>query len=434
MRGGSGFSGRWMPNVKAGMRDGSTIITYTARRFIKDKGFVSASALTYTTLLALVPLLTVILTIFAAFPAFRRLRQQAETLLFQSLVPQVGDEVQAYAGKFVAKAGALTGVGVIGLTITAILLFFSIEGALNAIWRSVEPRPLLTRLLSFWAVLTMTPLLLGASLSLGLGTLARLKADGDPGLAFILAQMPFLFETAAFTLMYVAIPNREVAWKDALAGGVVAGIATELAKAGFAFYLTLFPTYEAIYGALSVVPTFLLWLYLLWSVVLFGAELAAALPEWRAGRLNGDQGRLPTGQRLMVALAVLDALHQASRHGVGLKREALARRVPVGSTVIDDMAEALRKSHWVERSGRGAWMLSRDLHRATLADLRQALDLAIRGESVIVARLDTSWAAATADLIANTEKQGDGMLNVSLATIFASQNNKATPPEAVSGP
>ncbi|WP_292906142.1 YihY family inner membrane protein [Niveispirillum sp.] len=411
------------------LRDGHTIMAHAARRFTRDKGFVSASALTYTTLLALVPLLTVIFAIFTAFPAYKKLRQQAETLLFQSLVPQVGDQIQAYAGTFVAKAGALTGFGVIGLTITAILLFFSIEGALNSIWRAAEPRPLLTRLLSFWAVLTMAPLLLGASLSLGLGVLARMKADGDPGLALALSAIPFLFETAAFTFMYVAIPNREVAWKDALAGGAVAGLATEVAKTGFSLYLTLFPTYEAIYGALSVVPTFLLWLYLFWSVILFGAELAASLPEWRAGRLNGEEGGLSTGQRLMVALAVLDTLHQASRHGVGMKREALARRVPVGGAVIDDILEALRRAHWVDRSGRGAWMVSRDLHRATLADLRLALDLAIRGENAMAGRLDASWAPQTADLITHAELSGREMLNVSLATIFASQNDREAPSE-----
>ncbi len=429
MRGGSGFSGARISNLLGMLRDGHTIMAHAARRFTRDKGFVSASALTYTTLLALVPLLTVIFAIFTAFPAYKKLRQQAETLLFQSLVPQVGDQIQAYAGTFVAKAGALTGFGVIGLTITAILLFFSIEGALNSIWRAAEPRPLLTRLLSFWAVLTMTPLLLGASLSLGLGVLARMKADGDPGLALALSAIPFLFETAAFTFMYVAIPNREVAWKDALAGGAVAGLATEVAKTGFSLYLTLFPTYEAIYGALSVVPTFLLWLYLFWSVILFGAELAASLPEWRAGRLNGEEGGLSTGQRLMVALAVLDTLHQASRHGVGMKREALARRVPVGGAVIDDMLEALRKAHWVDRSGRGAWMVSRDLHRATLADLRLALDLAIRGENAMAGRLDASWAPQTADLITHAELSGREMLNVSLATIFASQNDREAPSE-----
>lgn len=431
MRGGAGFSVERLRLPWALLRDGGAILAHAGRRFTRDRGFVSASALTYTTLLALVPLLTVVFAIFTAFPAYRRLRLQAESLLFQSLVPQVGDQVQAYAGTFVAKAGALTGLGVIGLTITAILLFFAIESAFNAIWRAAEPRPLVTRLLSFWAVLTMAPLLLGASMSLGLGALVQIKASGSPGLALLLLLVPLLFETAAFTLMYVAIPNRDVGWKDALAGGIVAALATELSKTGFSLYLTLFPTYEAIYGALSVVPTFLLWLYLLWSVVLFGAEVAAALPEWRAGRLYGEDGGLSNGQRLMVALAILDALHQASRHGVGMRREAVARRVPVGGVIIDDMLESLRRAHWVDRSGRGAWMASRDLHQATLAELRMALDLAIRGENALVGLLDTRWAAATAAMITNAEGAGHALLNVSLATIFASQYDPEPPSATV---
>lgn len=429
MAGGSGISWDWAAKPLAPLVDAGVILRHAARRFSRDKGFVSASALTYTTLLALVPLLTVVFAIFTAFPAYGRVRKQAETLLFQNLVPQVGDQIQAYAGTFVAKAGALTGFGIIGLTVSAILLFFSIESALNSIWRAAEPRPLLIRLLSFWAVLTMAPLVLGGSLSLGLGAMAQMKIGGSPVLIFLLSLSPLLFETLAFSFMYMAIPNREVGWRDALTGGAVAGLATELAKTGFSLYVTLFPTYEAIYGAVSVVPIFLLWLYLLWSIVLFGAEVAASLPEWRAGRLNGEEGGLSNGQRLMVALAILDTLHQASRHGVGLKRDAVARRVPVGGAVIDDMLETLRRAHWVERSGRGAWMVSRDMNRATLADLRLALELAIRGENGMRDRLGATWAASTADMITNAEQAGREMLNVSLATIFASQNDLKAPAE-----
>ncbi|MFV3075800.1 YihY family inner membrane protein [Niveispirillum fermenti] len=428
MRGGAGFSDWVKRGVPRPVRDGGTILMHAARRFVRDNGFNAASSLTYTTLLALVPLLTVIFAIFTAFPAFRRLRQQAEDMLFQSLVPQVGDQIQSYAAEFVTKAGALTGFGVIGLSVTAILLFFSIEGALNAIWRAVEPRPMLTRLLSFWAVLTMTPLLLGASLSLGIGAMAQVKADSAPGLAMLLSLIPFICEAAAFTLMYVAIPNREVAWKDALAGGVVAALATELAKTGFAFYLALFPTYEAIYGALSVIPIFLLWLYTLWSVVLFGAELTASLPEWRSGRLHGDidgiGDRLPPAQRFVVALGVIDVLHQASSHGLGLRREGIARRVPVGASVIDNMLETLRGVRWVERTSRGAWVLSRDIHRLTLCDLHHALDLAIRGDLEIVGRFSPAWLPAVAGMIENAEQATRDHLNVTIATILASQNDR----------
>lgn len=411
-------------------RNAGTILWHAALRFGRDQGFKSSASLAYTTLLALVPLLTVVFAIFTAFPAYRRLRQQAETMLFQNLVPQVGDQVQAYAATFMAKAGAMTGLGVIGLSITAILLFFSIEGAFNAIWRATEPRPILTRLLSFWAVLTMAPLLLGASLSLGVGLLSQVKAAGWPGFTLVLAGVPMLLEVAAFTLLYMIVPNRDVGWKDALTGGLVASVLTETSKSAFSLYLTLFPTYEAIYGALSVVPIFLLWIYLIWSVVLFGAQVAATLPEWRAGRLLRHGGGLTQGQGLMVALGILDVLHHAVQHGSGLRLDAIARRVPVGAVLVETMLEQLRAARWVDRTAKGAWLLSRDLHLVTLADLRAALDLTIRGDLDRIGRFAAPWQPLVAARIIHAESGYVAMLNVSLATIFAAQYDPDAPAEA----
>ncbi|WP_404325478.1 YihY family inner membrane protein [Aerophototrophica crusticola] len=148
------------------IKDFGSVAWHAMGRFWRNNDLQASAALTYTTLLALVPLLTVTFAIFTAFPAYSRVREQAQTMLFEFLVPQVGQQVQGYASQFMANAAALTGFGAVGLTFSAILLFSSIEGAFNAIWRITEPRPLLMRVLSFWAVLTMAPLLLGASMSL----------------------------------------------------------------------------------------------------------------------------------------------------------------------------------------------------------------------------------------------------------------------------
>lgn len=404
------------------LTDLAAIAIHAMRRFSQDGGFVLSGSLTYTTLLALVPLLTVTFTIFTAFPAYGRLREQAETLLFQTLVPQVGDQVQAYAAGFVANAGALTGFGVIGLTVTTILLFFSIESAFNRIWRATEPRPIVTRLLSFWAVLTMAPLLMGASLSVGLRIVAEARAVGTPGLTALLSLVTLFIEVAAYALMYVAIPNREVKLRDALAGGAAAALLTELSKAGFVYYVTLFPTFQTIYGALSVVPIFLLWLYTVWSVVLVGAELTATLPEWRAGRLTeGGADGLLSGHRLVVAIAILAALHEAARLGVAVRRDTLAARIPVGSIIIDDMLETLRAAHWTERTPRGAWLVSRDLHVSTLDDLRRSLGLAIRGDLCQVGRLDAPWQVALAERFAAVDAHDRAALAVPLCQLFAVQ-------------
>ena len=398
------------------------IITHAVRRFSLDGGFILSGSLTYTTLLALIPLLTVTFAIFTAFPAYGRMRQQAETLLFQTLVPQVGDQVQSYAAGFVANAGALTGFGAIGLMATSILLFFSIEGAFNKIWRTTQPRPLVTRLLSFWAVLTLTPLLMGASLSVGANIVAQVRLTGAPGLAVLLTLVTLLIEIIAYALMYLAIPNRDVRLQDAIAGGAAAALLTELSKAGFVYYVTLFPTYETIYGALSVGPIFLLWLYTVWSVVLFGAELTAALPEWRAGQLTeGGAKGLASGHRMMIALAILAALHDAARDGKGMRKESLAAHIPVGSIIIDDLLEALRSARWVERSQSGTWIASRDLHRATLDDLRRGMGLAIRGDLSLGSRLAPPWQPFVAALFEQLDGNDRHILGVPLATIFALQ-------------
>jgi membrane protein len=191
---------------------------------------------------------------------------------------------------------------------------------------------------------------------------------------------PGLFEFMGCTLLYVVIPNRSVHWRDAAVGGLVAAALLEISKSLFALYMSRFPVYQTIYGALSSVPIFLVWLYIAWSALLFGAVVTASLPEWRSGRLfkSGSGGLLPT-QRIAVALAVLQELMQAGRLGVGLRRQTLLGRLPLGTTVIDGTLEVLADAHWVARTTRGAWIATRDFGEVTLEDLSKALSIGLRG-------------------------------------------------------
>ncbi|MFM2044371.1 MAG: tRNA-processing ribonuclease [Pseudomonadota bacterium] len=404
------------------LRDAPGVLWAASVRFWNNNDLQAAGSLTYTTLLAIVPLFTVTFAIFSAFPAFRRMQDEVQRLIVESLVPTVGSDLILYLDRFVSNAAALTGFGVVFLAVTSILLFFSIESAFNAIWRAVEPRPVLIRLLSFWAVLTMTPLLLGSSLSVSSSVLADLGSGDDTvgGLRLIL---PGLFEWAAFTLMYLTIPNRDVQWSDALTGGLVAAILMELSKFGFALYISAYPTYETIYGALSVIPIFLVWLYTVWSVVLFGAELTATLPEWRAGKITqvGPEGLL-SAQRLVVALAILRELHGAARLGVGIRRATLVNRIPVGAAVLDGMLEQLREAHWVARTGNGAWLATRDLHDTTIHDLRHSLGMSIRGNLRAVGHLKAPWQDRLADIFARAEKTDRTVLGVRLTDLFDGQD------------
>ncbi len=408
------------------LRDIGGVLRHALRRFWQGNDLQAAGSLTYTTLLALVPLLTVTFAIFSAFPAYSRLRQQAYELLFDNLVPAVGGEVQSYVDQFMSNAAALTGFGVVGLAVTSIILFFSVEAVFNAIWRATDPRPLVVRILSFWAVLTVTPLLLGASLSVSSRALAEFRASDDATFGLLNLLLPGLFEAAAFTLMYLSIPNRDVHWKDAILGGVTAALLMEVSKIGFGLYITAFPTYETIYGALSAVPIFLLWLYTVWSIVLFGAEITAALPEWRAGKIVdvGPEGLL-SAQRIVIALAILKELREASKLGVGMRRDTLAHRIPVGAVVIDGMLEQLRGAHWVERTQRSAWVLTRDLHDQTVDDLRHALGMGLRGNLRAVGKLQTVWQDHLAELYARAEAAGRSILGLPLVDLF---DNAAAPP------
>ena len=244
----------------------ASFLQFLARRFIADDCLTTASALTYTSLLAIVPLMTIFFAIFQAFPAYQTIVGEAQRLLINNLVPEVGEALLANLNQFTANAGQLTGFGVVGLAVTSVMLFNTIEGSFSAIWKIREARPLVIRLLAFWALLTVTPLLFGAALSLSSAIFARLRLQEMahmPGLGLGLL-LPGVIELIGFTLIYLMIPNREVRWQDALTGGAVAAVLLEISKAGFGWYVAAFPTYQTIYGALSVIPIFLVWLYIAW--------------------------------------------------------------------------------------------------------------------------------------------------------------------------
>ncbi|HEY9548125.1 MAG TPA: YihY family inner membrane protein, partial [Kiloniellaceae bacterium] len=283
------------PDFSAALRNLLPFAVYCGRRFMADGCLRTATQLSYASLLAIVPVLAICFGLLAAFPAFERLRVEAQVYLFENLVPNAGMEVSDQIATFVENARSMTGFGMLALMVTALLLLSTINGAFNAIWRVTEPRPLMVRLMAYWMILTIGPLLLGASLSLssyGFVSAALQQGERAIGLTQLL---PFLLAAGAFTLLYAAVPARAVAFHHALAGGVFAGALFELLKGGFGFYLRQFPSYEAIYGALAAVPVFLVWMYLSWAIVLLGAEIAAAAPEWRlVDRLrHGSRGAGP---------------------------------------------------------------------------------------------------------------------------------------------
>lgn len=364
------------PKLPQWLEDLGQVIGYTGRRFVRDGGLQTAAALSYSSLLALVPLITISFALLTAFDAFEAVRSDLQEMLFDTFPADISKAVSDQFTTFIDNANRMTGVGVAGLGVVAVLLLNTITGGLDAIWRVSEPRPLALRILVYWALLTMGPLLLGASLSLSSYAFAAVQWSGvsDYTPPFIAARvLPVLLAILGFTLMFLVVPNRAVSLKHAVLGAVLAAFLLELLKIGFGIYLSNFPTYQVIYGALAAIPIFLLWMYLSWAAVIFGAELAASLPEWRVAKERVRRGG-QTGAELALALSLLIRLRAAHRDGRVMREGALARGLPATLLELDYVLRTLRRARFVARSG-GRWLLSRDLATVSLGDLIQVLGL-----------------------------------------------------------
>jgi len=248
-------------------------------RFTRDDSLMRAASLSYTTLLSLVPLLAIGLAILAAFPALETARTQLRRFLVGNLVPEVGQQVRQSIDGFISNAGNLTAIGVIGLVVTAVLLLYSVEEAMNRIFCAHKLRSHVSRLLVYWTVLTLGPLLLAASLTVSDWLFA--SPEDNPVLAHLVAIGAGIFHfamlVALFTLLYSAMPARHVPLREAAIGGGVASIGIMVLRFGFHIYVADFHAYQSIYGALAAVPIMLAWMYFAWVVILGGAELTACL-------------------------------------------------------------------------------------------------------------------------------------------------------------
>lgn len=355
-------------------------VGYSLERFKRDGGPRAAAALSYSSLLAIVPLFAIAFALLSAFEGFEDLRIDLQTKLFEAVVPDAALAISDHFATFLDNARRMTGAGVVGLAATAVLLLNTINGAFNAIWRVSEQRPLVFRVLIYWTLLSLGPLLVGASISISTYAFATVQLAGIEAYTrpvFALSGLlPFVFSTLGFALLFIVVPARAIQVRHAVTGALVAAILFELLKKGFGYYLGNFPSYQVIYGALAALPIFLVWMYLSWAVLLIGAEIAAALPEWRAAEARRLSEHGP-GARLALALAILGRLRGAARDGQILKESQLANGLPATLEELDDVLQALRRRAYVVRSGTRRWVLSRDLATVTLMDLVRTLGLSL---------------------------------------------------------
>jgi len=320
-------------------------------RFGEDHLALTASSLTFTTLLSLVPLVTVALAVFTAFPIFATFQAELEQYLLKSLVPDsIARPVLQALTLFSGKASQLGSAGLVVLGVTALALMLTIDHTLNAIWRVPRPRPMAQRVLVYWAALTLGPLVLGASLTLTSYAIAasrRVVGDLPGGLALLLwlGQTALLASGTAALLRYV--PNTHVRWRHAWAGALFVALGLDAAKRVLAWYVAAMPTYSMVYGAFATAPILLLWVYVGWVIILLGAVIAAYAPS-----LAMRVVRLPDrpGQRFALALGVLRALARARANAVGgLSLPALAAQMRVDPLQIEPILESLRSIGWCAR-------------------------------------------------------------------------------------
>lgn len=340
------------------------------RRFYEeDRCMQIASSLTFTTLLSIVPIVTIALTVIAAFPVFGSVTAALQTFILEYMVPDSLEVIATYTQQFTKNAAKLTAVGIGFLVVTSIMMLLTIDRAFNDIWRVKRPRGIVQRVFVYWTLITIGPILIGASLSLTSWLVGQAVGlvKGLPGAGVaLLTIVPIILTSTALCLLYMAMPNRRIRLRDAVVGGLLGGIVFEAMKRSFAFYIAQFPNYTLVYGAFAAVPIFLLWIYVSWLVVIFGAVVVAALPEWRDGA--GQSAPAP-GSDFFDALQILKILWRAHQKGEVVRLPEVLAAATVRIEQVEGILDTMIGAGWVSRTLPTGWVMHRDPVTITVEDV-----------------------------------------------------------------
>jgi membrane protein len=344
------------------------------QRFLDDKCFETAGALSYTTLFALVPLTVAVFSILAALPMFSGWTTEVTNFLFRNFVPAAGEAVQKYVLQFAGNASKLTGIGIVILLLSALLMMSSIEERFNRIWRVQTKRGTVSRFMMYWAALTLGPVLVVAGLTLTsyLTALPLLGSVGE-GVELkrhLLGVLPFVVSVLGLFAMYFLVPNRKVPVRYAAIGAVLAAVLFEIAKWAFATYVSSVPSYRQIYGALAVVPIFLVWVYLSWVIVLLGASITASASAFD---YRPKEDRLPGDAEFLGLMHLLKHFVAAQREGRMLGEDDLRE---CERFVSDDLLQRylgdLHAAGLIQRTEDDDWVMVHSLDTATLMEIYES--------------------------------------------------------------
>jgi membrane protein len=359
-----------MITVLAKLSDLAGFLLFVFRRWKEDRCPQMAGSLTYTTLLALVPMFAIAVAVLSSAPFFEDVMSQIKVFLLLNLQPEIAYRIiTVYMAEFSANAVRLTRYGTAAVFVIALGLMLLIDRSLNAIWRVRRSRPLWLSILGYVLLLVAGPVLIGISVSITT-YLMSLSIIGIPREwhSRALRIVPVAMSAAAFFLMYVIIPHRRVPWRQALVGGLVAAVLFEAAKEIFAIYVRYAPTYNVVYGAFAAVPIFLIWIYISWSVILLGAEFTGALGYWRGGQWKRERS---AGRRFHAAVAVARELARAAPATVSLAQ--LREATGLAAQEIDDIVMQMCDAGLARREGRSGYALARSPGEITFGDLHRAV-------------------------------------------------------------
>lgn len=339
---------------------------FVVNRFLDIRVPQIAGSLTYTTLLALVPLLTVMLVLITAFPVFGNISDAFMDFIHSTIVPSGASAVAEYLHDFKNHAGRLTSIGIIMMVVTSMMLVQTIDETFNRIWQVRRQRSIWVRLPIYWVLLTIGPLVVGLSITISAYFMRLQMLNQLPFFAGSLKMVgQILFDTLIFCGIFRFVPNRYVSLKHALLGGFVTGLFLELTKAGFGLYIQNFNSYELIYGAFAAIPVFLIWLQLLWMIVLSGAVFTSSLSYWRGQaykRANRNQIEFDD----IVALLLL--LGNAQQKGQLMKEHQFREHLPMGYDQLGGLLEKLAEHNYIEY-GKQGWLLKTTPENIRLSDL-----------------------------------------------------------------
>ena len=340
---------RWIAAVQAW--PWLTTAQTLARRFREDRLALTAGGLTFTTIISLVPLITVMLALFSAFPMFASLQEALQRYFLQTLVPDtIAKPVLVAISQFSLRASRLGLVGLIALFVSALAMMLTIDHALNTIWRVRKPRAIAQRVLVYWAAVTLGPLVFAVSLtatSYALSVSHGLVGAMPRGLAIMVATGEFLLEGLSVALLFRYVPNTFVRWRHALVGGLFVAVCIAAGKRALTAYFGAVPTYSMVYGAFASLPIFLVWIYLSWVIVLLGAVIAAYAPL--VGKRLARWPHAP-GSDFHLALVVIDKLVAARDDGRrGLEADDIAEAIGIDPLQVDPVLDALVALDWIGR-------------------------------------------------------------------------------------